>query len=140
MTDIITKENENSIKFYLNKEIYNVKTIMKAAYNFIEEFYILLNYSNGAIEVSLECKSSKSSEEMKKYKGEFYNELLRQNVRYIVAQDTKNIRELVMGRALYDTCIEYEDNVQNEDEVNEKNADFNDQLDILVNWFDKNEV
>ncbi|WP_026886845.1 His-Xaa-Ser system protein HxsD [Clostridium beijerinckii] len=132
-------KDENKIIFYLSKDIYDVKTIMKTAYNFIEEFYIILNYINDNIEVILEGKSRKNSNEMEKYQGEFYNELLRQNVRYIVAQDTKNIRELVMGRALYDTCIEYEDNVQ-EDELNEKNADLNDQLDILVNWFDKNEV
>lgn len=139
MNDNITKENENSIKFYLDKEIYNIKTIMKAAYNFIEEFYILLDYINDSIEVTFECKSSKSSDEMKKYKGEFYNELLRQNIRYMVSQDTKNIRELVMGRALYDTCIEYQDSFE-DDEVSEKNPDFDDQFDILVNWFDKNEV
>ncbi|GEA31257.1 His-Xaa-Ser system protein HxsD [Clostridium diolis] len=139
MNDNITKENENSIKFYLDKEVYNIKTIMKAAYNFIEEFYILLDYINDSIEVTFECKSSKSSEEMKKYKGEFYNELLRQNIRYMVSQDTKNIRELVMGRALYDTCIEYQDSFE-DDEVSEKNSDFDDQFDILVNWFDKNEV
>lgn len=132
-------KDENKIIFYLSKDIYDVKTIMKTAYNFIEEFYIILNYINDNIEVILEGKSQKNSNEMEKYQGEFYNELLRQNVRYIVAQDTKNIRELVMGRALYDTCIEYEDSVQ-EDEINEKNADLNDQLDILVNWFDKNEV
>lgn len=139
MNDNITKENENSIKFYLDKEIYNIKTIMKAAYNFIEEFYILLDYINDSIEVTFECKSSKSSDEMKKYKGEFYNELLSQNIRYMVSQDTKNIRELVMGRALYDTCIEYQDSFE-DDEVSEKNPDFDDQFDILVNWFDKNEV
>ncbi|EHJ00371.1 hypothetical protein CDLVIII_3822 [Clostridium sp. DL-VIII] len=136
MSDKLTKENDNSIAFYLNKDIYNVKTIMKAAYNFIEGFYILLNYVNSDIEVVLESKEQKNSEEMKKYKGEFYNELLRQNIRYIVAKDTKNIRELVMGRALYDTCIEYEDT---KEDVNENSPELKDELDILVNWFDKNE-
>lgn len=136
MSDKLTKENDNSIAFYLNKDIYNVKTIMKAAYNFIEDFYILLNYVNSDIEVVLESKEQKNSEEMKKHKGEFYNELLRQNVRYIVAKDTKNIRELVMGRALYDTCIEYEDT---KEDINENSPELKDELDILVNWFDKNE-
>lgn len=137
MNDKLIRESQNSIIFYLNKDVYNVKTIMKTAYNFIEEFYVLLNYSNGDIEVTLECKALKSSEEMKKYKGEFCNELLRQNVRYLVSQETKNIRELVMGRALYDTCIEYEDAF--EEETIEENVDLNDKLDILVNWFDRNE-
>lgn len=136
MNDKLTKENDNSIVFYLNKDMYNVKTIMKAAYNFIEDFYILLNYVNSDIEVALESKVQKNSEEMKKYKGEFYNELLRQNVRYIVAKDTKNIRELVMGRALYDTCIEYDDI---EEDISENSSELKDELDILVNWFDKNE-
>jgi radical SAM pair-associated protein len=129
-------EDENKIVFYLNKDLYAVKTIMKTAYNFINEFYILLNYIDGNIEVILEGKSPKNSKEMEKNKGEFYNELLRQNVRYLIAKDTKNIRELVMGRALYDTCIEYNDT---QEDMDENNSELNDQLDILVNWFDKNE-
>jgi len=136
MNDKLTKENDNSIVFYINKDIYNIKTIMKAAYNYIEEFYILLNYVNSDIEVVLESKEQKSSEEMKKHKGEFYNELLRQNVRFIVAKDTKNIRELVMGRALYDTCIEYD---APKEDINENSSELKDEFDILVNWFDKNE-
>lgn len=136
MSDKLTKENNNSIVFYLNKDIYNIKTIMKAAYNFIEDFYIFLNYVDSNIEVVLESKEQKSSEEMKRYKGEFHNELLRQNIRFIVAKDTKNIRKLVMGRALYDTCIEYD---EPKEEIEENSSKLKDEFDILANWFDKNE-
>jgi len=130
-------EKENEIIFYLNKDIYKIKTIMKASYKFIEDFYILLDYCDENIKVVLESKNKNDTELMKKYKGEFYNELLRQNVRYTVSKDTRNIRELLMGKALYDTCIEYEDSVA--EETIEENSDINDNLDILVNWFDKSE-
>jgi len=40
--------------------------------------------------------------------GEFYNELLNQILRVHIYQNTKNIRELILGRALHQTCIEIE--------------------------------
>jgi His-Xaa-Ser system protein HxsD len=139
MKNNLINNDENVIKFYLDKEIYSIKTIMKAAYNYIEDFYIMLNYCDGYIEVILEGKTSKSYGKMKKYKGEFYNELLRQNIRYMISKDTKNIRELIIGRALYDTCIEYDDTNNVTEKQSEEDKTIKDELNIFVNWFDNNE-
>lgn len=137
--DIRSEEKENEIIFYLNIDIYTTEVIMKAAYNFIEEYYVLLDYSeHNNIKVTLEGKYNCSKESLKKCKGEFCNELLRQSIRYMVSKETKNIREILMGKALYDTCIEYENSV--EDEINNKETIVNDNLDIFTNWFDKNEA
>ena len=66
-------------------------------------------------------------------------------MRYKIAQETKDLRELIVGRALYSTCIEV-DNTENEKEINEeenenisnyeeKDYDIDE---IAVNWFDNN--
>ena len=77
--------------------------------------------------------------------GKFYNELLEESLRYNIARETKNLRELIVGRALYSTCIEV-DNVENEKEtIKVENESFSnteekdyDIEEIAVNWFEKN--
>ena len=77
--------------------------------------------------------------------GEFYNELLEESLRYKIAKETKDLRELIVGRALYSTCIEV-DNTENEKEIieeenenisnyEEKDYDIDE---IAVNWFNNN--
>ncbi|AGY77735.1 hypothetical protein [Clostridium autoethanogenum] len=54
---------------------------------------------------------------MKKLVGEFYNELLNQTLRIEIFKETKNIRELILGRALYNTCVE----VKESNSINKEN-------------------
>ena len=73
--------------------------------------------------------------DLEKIIGEFYNELLRESLRYNIAIETKNLRELIVGRALYTTCIDLE---ENQEEKNEEDIEETYNLDeIAVNWFDK---
>ena len=53
--------------------------------------------------------------------------------------ETKNLRELIVGRALYTTCIEIEeDEKANEKKLDENISNNQYKLDeIAVNWFDK---
>ena len=73
--------------------------------------------------------------------GEFYNELLRESLRYNIAIETKNLRELIISRALYTTCIETEDEkeeISNDNNQLEISGDEDYSLDeIAVNWFQK---
>ena len=91
--------------------------------------------------VQIELKQS--SADLEKLIGEFYNELLRESLRYNIAVETKNLRELIVGRALYTTCIDLEQESATNEDSNElentekvKVEDYS--LDeIAVNWFDK---
>ena len=72
--------------------------------------------------------------------GELYNEFLRESLRYEISLETKNLRELIVGRALYTTCIQLEDGETEEKEPNYKIEDNNEEYDIdeiARNWFDK---
>lgn len=126
--------------FHLNSNIYELNCIMKAAYNFIDDFYLFFDYeSEDIIRVDFKSKQDRTSKEVEMIIGEFHNELLNQSIRYKVSKETKNIRELILGRALYNTCIEDEKDSVNELEVKDnKQLDFS-ELDILnigINWLD----
>ena len=80
---------------------------------------------------------------LEKIIGEFYNECLRESLRYEVSVETKNLRELIVGRALYTTCIELDENEDNQEQTDEPiyeedNTEYSLE-DIAVNWFEKYE-
>ena len=61
---------------------------------------------------------------------QFTNEVITQATRYKIMQETKSIRELILGRALASTIIDDSDSGFIDDE--NINAD-----DILISWFEK---
>lgn len=139
MTDIVNKEM-NIMYIYLQKEIYDINIIFKSLYNFIDKFYIKLESENDKIKIIFQAKNDSSIDDLYKYKGEFYNELLKQQVRYKLVSETKDIRELIMGRALYDTCIEYiDDTINDEENYAEVDDKIDDPLNIMSNWFENKE-
>lgn len=131
----------NKAVFYLNSKIYKLSCIMKAGFNFIDDFYLFFDYENeDTIRVDFKSKESRAIEEIKKIVGEFHNELLNQSIRYKVSKETKNVRELILGRALYNTCIEDEKCHVKEPEFHEDiELNFNklDTLNIGTNWFEQ---
>ena len=100
--NIDVQKINNNIIFDINKDLYDIKVIMKAAYKFIDKFYVSIDESEDKIAITLEAKKSDGNIDMNKYKGEFNNELLRQNIRCIVSEETKDIRKLIIGKSLYD--------------------------------------
>ncbi len=127
--------NDNYAEILLSKDIYPLVTVKKALSNFMEETYIKIISNNDEIIVQIVLKKDK--ENLEKIIGEFYNNLLRESLRYNIAIETKHLRELIVGRALYTTCIDLEEN-KTEKNNNVEEEEYN--LDeIAVNWFDKYE-
>lgn len=82
-----------------------------------------------------------SKEDLEKIIGELYNELFNETLRYEISAETKNLRELIVGRALYTTCIDTETEQEKKGEsekIEETLEDYNID-DIATNWFDKSE-
>lgn len=130
---------DNHAEVILNKEIYPLVSIKKAIANFFEDIYVKINDLNEK-EYMIQIELKQSSADLEKLIGEFYNELLRESLRYSITIETKNLRELIVGRALYTTCIDLEQEfANNEDSVEIENVKVEDySLDeIAVNWFDK---
>lgn len=118
----------------LSKNVYPLVCIKKALTNFMEMSYIKLSDRNNKIIVQIALKEFCG--DLEKLVGEFYNELLRESLRYNIASETKNLRELIVGRALYTTCIDLDENIEKKNDVIEEDYNLDD---IAVNWFEKYE-
>lgn len=133
---------ENIAEITLEKEIYPIVVIEKAISNFMENAYIKIKTENGKkVIVQLVLKIVNNKENLEKIIGDFYNELLREALRYEISKETKNLRELIVGRALYTTCIELDDDSSKQFEQKENKQEDNledyDLNDIAVNWFER---
>ena len=134
-------ENEY-IKIILDVDIYPIIVIEKTISNFLDIAFDKIEKENNKIIVKLVLNSEQN---INNIVGKFYNELLEESLRYNIARETKDLRELIVGRALYSTCIEV-DNVENEKEtIKVENKSFSnteekdyDIEEIAVNWFEKN--
>ncbi len=132
MVNIQYEAKKNNIIFTINNSIYPLSVILKTAYNFTNNFYVFFDYiADDCIEVQIKSKGILSDNELEKMVGEFYNELLNQNIRYDIQNKTNNLRQLILGRALYTECIET--NVDNgSDQIKEEPIE-------SISTMDKNE-
>lgn len=125
--------DEGLIELYLDERIYNLIVIKKALFNYVEDaYYILDYYDENTIQVKIYLKNE--IPDFDEFIKKLYNELFNESLRYDIMMQTKNIRELVLGRALYSTCIDTDENSGNY-ETNNEGYNINK---IAVNWFDKN--
>lgn len=135
------KIDDNKLMFFINEKIYSLAAVMKTTYMFIDKVYIYLDYeSENVIKVQFTFKEVCDKSNMEKTVNEFCNELLSQCLRIKIFKDTKNIRELILGRALYNTCIENEAGNQLSDKFSyyKLNKDYKfkpeDELHIGYDW------
>lgn len=114
---------EQMMKF--KKELYSKIALLKAAYNFSDVCYIHLDADEDYYYVSL---SSKENQSVVSEEG-FIDEMLSQSVRHEVYLQTKNIRELMLARAMASSVMIE----QTFDDIDEKELFFEDE--ILKDWF-----
>lgn len=112
------------------KELYPKIALIKAAYNFIDKAYVHLDADEIYYYVSVERKTQESEIDEKS----FINEMLAQSVRHEVYKETKNIRELLMARAMA-TSLVTDENMIEENEVSDEFSE----NEILKDWFEENE-
>lgn len=133
------KIKDNYAEILLDLKLYPLSAIKKALSNYMEQTYIKMSYKDeNTIKIEMIIKDHKK-EELEQIIGNLYNELLNESLRYEVALETKNLRELIVGRALYTTCIDVETEqgrTKKQQQVEENLADY-DINEIATNWFDK---
>ena len=112
------------------KELYSKIALIKAAYNFTDIAYVHLDADDKYYYVDIEPKQEGNDVSEQR----FVNEMLVQGVRHEVYQQTKNIRELLLARAMATSVIVDEDLIDNE----ECNEVF-EESEILRDWFAANE-
>jgi His-Xaa-Ser system protein HxsD len=113
--------------YRFKKDLYPKEAIIKASYFYTDDYFVSLDADHDYFLVNMEPKKNHVAQNVEK---EFLNEVLAQTNRYLISTTTKNIRELIIGRALASTMIDNCDKGYVDDES--ISAD-----NILVNWFDK---
>ncbi len=112
------------------------EAVLKTAYLFLDDYYIHLFYkTEHEIGIEVEAKSGVDMTGVDKRLG---NELIAQMVRYQLANSNKGIKDLILGRALYSTCIDTE--AVPTQEFAEEGVEIFSLDDIAVDWFEKNEA
>lgn len=117
----------DSIKF--SKDFYTREVVLKAAYAFTDCSYVHLDADEANFIVSLTPKENMDINLLYK---KFENELVAQETRRLVAEKTKNVREMIVARALASTIV----NIEGEEQ---ENAQSYDAENILKDWFEENE-
>ena len=108
------------------KELYSKVALVKASYNFTDRAYIHLDSDQSYYYVDIVTKDGQ--DEISEL--EFENEMLTQSVRHEVYMQTKNIRELLLARAMATSVVidEEVDCVDNSNNYSE--------AEILKDWFE----
>lgn len=118
------------MKFRYNRHIYPKSAVIKAAYHFTDMAYVHLDCTDEYFIVEISAKKGKKVDE-----SEFENELLSQTARYEIYQQTKEIREISLARAMASSVVEEE--TGSEDSNNKSLEEDVPIDDILKDWFQK---
>ena len=102
-------------EFRVKKSLYQLKAIYRAAYLFMDDDYIGLDMDEEHFIIRFTGKDGQIDGDRV---GRFQNELLNQCLKLAVSQDTQELRELIVTRALYSAFIPEGDT----DESEEKEA------------------
>jgi hypothetical protein len=99
----------------IDMTIYARPAVMKALYRFHEEYIISFEREGSILRVW--CESRDGAPSTKNIVADAFRELSFQMIRYDTMHSTKGVRELLVARALYATCID------DADEENETDSD-----------------
>ena len=120
----------NGFTIRLDRNLYAREAVIKALYRFHEKYIIFYETDRAFIRIFFETGSKIESIDTEV--AEIMKELSFQVIRLDTARRTKGIRELLVARALYATCIEPE---RNELETNESELSWQeDQKRIFASW------
>lgn len=106
------------------KELYTRNVLFKSCYKFTDVAYIHLDADDDYYIVEI---SSKNSNDTIDYSLEFANQIIEEVNREIVAEQTKNIRQILFARSMASTVIYDEDIADIDTEVEDKSA--------MKDWF-----
>jgi His-Xaa-Ser system protein HxsD len=119
------------MRIYFDKEIYSRDALVKAAYTFIDDLYVYLSQDEENYIVDISVKDV--AKQISNIEDKFKNEMLLQCARQIVYSDTKDIRKMILARAMASTIIENKPKVYSSNKINSEPDE------ILNDWFDKND-
>lgn len=91
-------EEGKTIVLSLDEDLYSKKTLFRCCYKFTDRVYVYIEKNQNSLSIYLTAKNAFI--ELNDIIGEFTNELLDQELRTLVLDDTKTIRDTMVTRAL----------------------------------------
>lgn len=91
------------MKLTVNKALHSRYALLKAAYHFTDEYYVLLDQDETSYYIDISAKDGKTPENIE---GIFVNELVAQSTREAILEKTSSLRELILARAFASTIID----------------------------------
>ena len=131
------KDTVSEITTHVKKSLFSPENLLKAAYFFVESYYIHFDDEGEDWVVSFTPKDGCNAGN-RKIVDEFENELLVQAVRIAVYKRTSPLREMLMARAMTSTVVDEEDPIERIQAAQDDVSD--DELkSILTDWFESHE-
>lgn len=122
-------------EFRVKKSLYPLKAIYRAAYLFMDDDYIGLDMDEEHFIIRFTGKDGQIDGDRV---GRFQNELLNQCLKLAVSQDTQELRELIVTRALYSAFIPEDDTKEFGDQKEESDdPELYDLDEIAKAWYDE---
>ena len=118
---------DGRICFKEKKDIYPLKAVYRAAYLLTDEYYIGIDQNSDEYLIFFSSKERAADGRIKAVDfedaGRFQNELLDQSMKLAIGNDTRQIRELIVTRALYSAFIPQEESEEETDSDEEYNLE-----------------
>lgn len=96
--DFIKSNPKNMIELHIDKDLYNKKTVFRTCYKFTDKVYVYIQSNENQFVIYFTKKDPNYAiEDISK---EFTNELLDQELRQLVLEDTQKVRDAIVARAL----------------------------------------
>ena len=126
---------EQGFVLHLDASIYARPAVMKAFYRLQDRFIISYERAGKSLDVYFDLPSKRDidvAEEIRSIMAELSFEM----IRYDTMQETTNLRELLVGRALYATCVDmgHDNTILAETIGEENNSWLEDQQHIFESW------
>ena len=123
---------DNGFAIKLDRNLYAREAVMKALYRFHEKYIISYETDESFVYVFFETYAK--IEAIEQEIAEIMKELSFQMIRLDTARRTRGIRELLVARSLYATCIEPERKIPESDNTDQKSNWRDDQNHIFASW------
>jgi His-Xaa-Ser system protein HxsD len=128
-------KKRDQIVFRVNRRIYSEEMICKMMYRVNRQYEgNLLGTRFHTISFEMKRSEDNSKIPLQEQAKEISNALLHEKMRSMIYQETKDLREMIMARALYSASVPVKDSIEPNSLQGEENND-----EIFSDWFELNE-
>ena len=125
---------ENGFAIKLDRNLYAREAVMKALYRFHDKY--IISYETDGTFIHVFFETGANIEAIEHEAATIMKELSFQMVRLDTARRTRGVRELLVARSLYATCIEPERKSPEPDDSDPKTNWRDDQSHIFASWYE----